>query len=236
MNGIKFKRISLLEVAEGLDDENKKLFLSRLERKTLQELGDERGLTRERIRQKLARIYEKIPEVEEDKYKSIFEEYNFESDEFTTIFEEEKYGKYKPAKIQNKMRNHPLGFNLYGLDKAKDRIKETGIAMVFESEKSVLQCINYLGTKSNIAVSMCGSTLSNYQFQLLRDAGAEKICIGIDKDYHILYDEDYFRILQKIDKMYNKYSGIADISFMFDIKGLTGYKCSPTDCGKEIFL
>lgn len=91
MNGIKFKRKSLLEVAEGLDDENKKLFLSRLEGKTLQELGDERGLTRERIRQKLARIYENIPEVEEDKYKSIFEEYNFESDEFTTIFEEEKY-------------------------------------------------------------------------------------------------------------------------------------------------
>lgn len=156
--------------------------------------------------------------------------------ERTLIQENEKYGKYKPAKIQNKMRNHPLGFNLYGLDKAKDRIKETGIAMVFESEKSVLQCINYLGTKSNIAVSMCGSTLSNYQFQLLRDAGAEKICIGIDKDYHILYDEDYFRILQKIDKMYNKYSGIADISFMFDVRGLTGYKCSPTDCGKEIFL
>ena len=156
--------------------------------------------------------------------------------ERTLIQENEKYGKYKPAKIQNKMRNHPLGFNLYGLDKAKDRIKETGIAMVFESEKSVLQCINYLGTKSNIAVSMCGSTLSNYQFQLLRDAGAEKICIGIDKDYHILYDEDYFRILQKIDKMYNKYSGIADISFMFDVKGLTSYKCSPTDCGKEIFL
>ena len=99
------------------------------------------------------------------------------------------------------MRNHPLGFNLYGLDKAKDRIRETGIAMVFESEKSVLQCINYLGTKSNIAVSMCGSTLSNYQFQLLRDAGAEKICIGIDKDYHVIYDEDYFRILQKIDKI-----------------------------------
>ena len=91
MNGIKFKRKSLLEVAEGLDDKNKKLFLSRLEGKTLQELGDERGLTRERIRQKLARIYEKIPEVEEDEYKSIFEEYNFESDEFTTIFEEEKY-------------------------------------------------------------------------------------------------------------------------------------------------
>lgn len=156
--------------------------------------------------------------------------------ERTLIQENEKFGKYKPAILDGKLRNHPLGFNLYGLDKAKDRINEVGVAMVFESEKSVLQCINYLGTVGNISVSMCGSTLSNYQFNLLLDAGAKEICIGIDRDYIEKYDDEYMKIIAKMDRMYNKYSAQCKISFMFDTKGLTGYKCSPTDCGKDIFL
>lgn len=156
--------------------------------------------------------------------------------ERTLIQENEKYGKYKPLKIAGKLRNHPLSFNLYGLDKAKDRIKETGIAMVFESEKAVLQSIGYLGLKNNVAVGMCGSTLSNYQFHLLLDAGAKEICIGIDRDFNELYDEEYKKVLMKMDRMYKKYSPSCNLTFMLDIKGLTGYKMSPTDCGRQIFL
>lgn len=156
--------------------------------------------------------------------------------ERTLLQENEKYGKYRPIKLGGKMRNHPLGFNLYGLDKAKDRINELGVAMVFESEKAVLQTMSYLGTKNNIAVGMCGSSLSNYQFHLLLDAGAKEICIGIDRDFKELYDDEYFKVLRKMEKMYQKYSPSCNISFMFDTKGLTGYKMSPTDCGKNIFM
>ena len=148
----------------------------------------------------------------------------------------EKYGKYRPIKIAGKLRNHPLGFNLYGLNKAKERISELGVAMVFESEKAVLQTMSYLGTKNNIAVGMCGSSLSNYQFHLLLDAGAKEICIGVDRDFKELYDDEYFKVLKKMEKMYQKYSPSCNISFMFDTKGLTGYKMSPTDCGKNIFM
>ena len=156
--------------------------------------------------------------------------------ERTLVQENEKYGKYKPVKIQGKLRNHPLGFNLYGLNKAKERINELGVAMVFESEKAAAQSMSYLGLSNNIAVGMCGSTLSNYQFHLLLEAGAKEICIGVDRDFENLYDDEYKKVLTKMEKMYNKYSPSCRISFMLDTKGLTGYKMSPTDCGKEIFL
>lgn len=156
--------------------------------------------------------------------------------ERTLIQENEVYGKYRPIKLGGKLRNHPLGFNLYGLDKAKERIGELGVAMVFESEKAVLQTMSYLGTGNNIAVGMCGSSLSNYQFHLLLEAGAKEVCIGIDRDFHQLYDEEYKKVLSKMEKMYLKYSPSCNISFMLDTKGLTGYKMSPTDCGKDIFM
>lgn len=156
--------------------------------------------------------------------------------ERTLVQENEVYGKYRPVKIGGKLANHPLSFNLYGLNKAKERIKEIGVAMVFESEKAVLQSIGYLGLKNNIAVGMCGSTLSNYQFHLLLDAGAKEICIGVDRDFNNLYDEEYIKVLKKMEKMYQKYSPSCNISFMLDTRGLTGYKMSPTDAGKEIFL
>lgn len=156
--------------------------------------------------------------------------------ERTLVQENEIYGKYRPVKIGGKLANHPLSFNLYGLNKAANRIKEINVAMVFESEKAVLQSIGYLGLKNNIAVSMCGSSLSNYQFHLLLEAGAKEICIGIDRDFHHVHDEDYKKVLQKMDKMYLKYAPSCNISFMLDLKGLTGYKMSPTDAGKEIFL
>lgn len=156
--------------------------------------------------------------------------------ERTLIKENEKWGKYKPVKINKKLRNHPLGFNLYGLDKAKQHIKDMGIALVLESEKAVLQTMNYLGLENNIAVGMCGSSLSNYQLHLLLEAGAKEVCIGVDRDFKELYDEEYYKVLNKINKMHCKYSSLCNISFMLDVKGLTGYKMSPTDCGKEIFM
>ena len=50
----------------------------------------------------------------------------------------ERYGKYIPATLNGKMYNHPLSFNLYNLNLSKENIKETGMAIVYESEKSCL--------------------------------------------------------------------------------------------------
>lgn len=55
--------------------------------------------------------------------------------ERTLIKENEKYGKYRPAVFQGKMYNHPLGFNLYGIDKAAAAIKVLKKAIIFEGKR-----------------------------------------------------------------------------------------------------
>lgn len=153
------------------------------------------------------------------------------------IKDDEMYGKYRPAIINGKQYNHPLGFNLFGLNKAKNNIKKMGVAIVTEGEKSVFQLASYLGINNTIAVAVCGSSLSNYQLQLLRDAGAKEIVIGFDADYRALGDEDSLKVVDKLKKLFNKYHGWVNISFLFDKKGdKLPYKASPTDMGKEVFM
>ena len=157
--------------------------------------------------------------------------------ERTLVQENEKYGKYRPARINGNMYNHALGFNLYGFYQAKENIKNTQIALILEAEKSVLQAINYLGIANNIAVAVCGSTLSSYQLQMLLDIGVKEIAIGFDADYQKIGDKEYEETIKKFEKIYNKYCGYVNISFLFDINGnLLEYKNSPTDKGKDVFF
>ena len=94
MNGIKIKKKKLKDVLDELDLSTKMLLIERFNGKTLQELGETRSLTRERIRQKLQKVINNLPSIEEDKYKDRFEYYDFSEEEFTTIFNEEKYVYY----------------------------------------------------------------------------------------------------------------------------------------------
>lgn len=157
--------------------------------------------------------------------------------ERTLVQENEQYGKYRPAKINNKMYNHPLAFNLYGLDKAKDNIAAMQTAIVVESEKAVMQYISYFGLANNICVAVCGNSLSKYQFQLLKQAGAKEIVIGFDKDFEQACDEDWYRVVNKLQKIYDKYGQDLNLSFLFDKDNvLLGYKDSPLDKGPAAFL
>lgn len=155
----------------------------------------------------------------------------------TLIKSDETFGKYRPWRHNDKQMNHPLGVNLYGLDKAKDNIRKMGVAIVTESEKGVLQVITYNGLKNNLAVAVCGSSISKYQLNLLLEAGAKEMCIGFDADYQKIGDKDWEKVVSKLQAIYAKYSAYIRISFLFDTSGtMLGYKDSPTDCGKEVFM
>ena len=154
----------------------------------------------------------------------------------TLVQENEVYGKYKPARLQGQLCNHPLAFNLYGLDIAKDNIKSMETAIVVESEKSVLQYMTYFGTKSSICVAVCGSSISRYQFQLLLDAGVKEIVLGFDKDFSEMYTDDYNKNVTKIDRLIRKIQNEVSVSVLFDKYNLLNYHSSPLDCGKEPFL
>lgn len=104
-------------------------------------------------------------------------------------------------------------------------------------EKSVLQIMSYLGLANDIAVAVCGSSISKYQFDLLLEAGAKEVCIAFDADYQQIGDEDWEKTITKLQKLYDKFNNYANISFLFDTKGtMLGYKDSPSDCGKEVFI
>lgn len=83
------KYLTAREYIESLSDEKYKKILSmRLEGKTLQECGDELGLTRERVRQITDKVLKIRPRLLEDKYIEIFEKYSFDKENFCFIFEE----------------------------------------------------------------------------------------------------------------------------------------------------
>lgn len=155
----------------------------------------------------------------------------------TLVQEEERWGKYRPWQHGATLYNHPLGFNLYGYDKAKENIRRVKVAMVVESEKATMQSIGYLGLANDICVAVCGSSISKYQLQMLERAGADEIVIAFDADFEKVGDEGYFRTIDKLKKISSQYNGRANFSYMFDKKGeFIHSKMSPTEAGKDVFM
>lgn len=143
-------------------------------------------------------------------------------------------GKYMPITIEGKIYSHPLSYNLYGLNKVKNNIKRSGIAIVTESEKGVLQFQTMFGKENNYCVAACGSILHAYQVELLKKYNVKKILIAFDKEGKDWREQEkYFNKLEKMCKQYKNY---AEMGFIFDTKNLLNLKDSPTDKGKETFL
>ena len=150
--------------------------------------------------------------------------------------EGERFGKYRPMKINKILYNHPLGMNLYGLNWSKDNIKLMKKAIIFESEKSVLLYGSYFGWENNISVACCGSSVSAPQIQMLLAAGAEEIIIAFDRQFQEIGDNEFQHLKTNLIKLRNKYKNFVNISFIFDKNMITGYKSSPIDEGPEKFL
>jgi len=144
--------------------------------------------------------------------------------------EAELLGKYMPVQIEGKWYSHPLSLNLYGLDKNKENIKRTGIAILVEAEKSVLQANSF--TMPNCCVANCGSNINKFQIDLvMRTSHPREIIIAHDNEEE-KGSEKYFN---KLYGMCKKYSNRANMSFIYDRKGLSKLKDSPTDNGQEVF-
>ena len=157
--------------------------------------------------------------------------------ERTLIREEEQYGKYRPAVINGKMYNHPLGFALYNLNNSKDNIARMGTAIVFEGEKSTLKYASLFGAENDISVATCGSNLIQHQVDLLMQYGAKEIVIAFDRQFKAPGDLEFQQWTKKLTALHTKYSARVGISFLFDKTGeLLGYKESPIDRDRETFV
>lgn len=156
--------------------------------------------------------------------------------ERTLIKENENNGKYKPAILNYKQYNHPLGFNLYNLNNSKENIAQIKKAFIFEGEKSCLLYRSYFGGDADISVAVCGSSLINYQVQLLLSLEVEEIVIAFDKQFKEIGDDEWKRWTKKLIDLNKKYSPLVQVSFLFDKWNLLDYKDSPIDKGKDVFL
>jgi hypothetical protein len=134
------------------------------------------------------------------------------------------------------MYNHSLGFNLYNLNNSKNIIKKIKKVIVFEGEKSALLYQSYFGIDNDISVAVCGSNLTNYQVDLLLSLGVSEIIIAFDKQFKEIGDGEWKTWTKKLTDINKKYSSKVLISFIFDKENMLGYKDSPIDKGKEIFL
>lgn len=155
----------------------------------------------------------------------------------TLISEEgERYGKYRPLKVNNQLYNHPLGMNLYNLNNSQNNIQKINKAIVFEGEKSCLKYQSFFGNENDISVACCGSNLSSYQVQLLTEAGAREIVIAFDRQFQEIGDAEFLHLKKNLIKLNKKYKNYVQISFIFDKNKITGYKDSPIDKNMETFI
>lgn len=144
-------------------------------------------------------------------------------------------GKYRPFWDGRTLYSHPLSQNLYGLDKNIGAITQTQSIILFEGEKSVMQCDSYYGD-SSIAVALCGSNLSSYQADLILGMEVKNVYVALDKQYHDSNSVEGLRWAKHIrDRIVNKLAQYCNVYIIWDKGNLLEYKASPADCGKEIF-
>ena len=146
-----------------------------------------------------------------------------------------RYGKYMPLKIGKQTYNHPLSMNLYNLNKSKENIGRTGVAIVFESEKATLLMKSYYGPENDVSVAVCGSSLSAYHVKLLRSVGAREIVIAFDRQFIEIGDDEFRQLKNKLIHIHDKYGSLVTVSVIFDKNMITSYKAGPLDEGREKF-
>lgn len=150
--------------------------------------------------------------------------------------EAERFGKYRPLRVNGELYNHPLGMNLYNLNNSKDNIQKIEKAIVFESEKSCLLYQSYFGIENDISVACCGSNISAYQIHMLIAAGAKEIVVAFDRQFQALGDKEHKHQIANFRKLFTKYKNYVNLSFINDRHMITSYKASPIDEGPEKFL
>lgn len=106
------KRMTVLEYAHKLSDEREKnILIGRIKGRTLEDLGNEFGIERERIRQIESKVLRKKQSqgyiLYEDKYSEIFERYDLQRDDFILGFNE-TYDTYSYLNLAYKHGSSPI--------------------------------------------------------------------------------------------------------------------------------
>lgn len=99
--------------------------------------------------------------------------------------------------------------------------------MVFESEKSVLQCASY---GYNNAVALGSNSLSEYQAKMILSLNPQKVIFMLDNDLPLESTKRNIDILRSVAAMRDFQIGYFDWTECLDLPA----KASPSDEGKEV--
>lgn len=145
--------------------------------------------------------------------------------------EEDAGYKYIPLTVENQMYSFPSHGQLYGLWQNRESIKRMKKVVIFESEKSVLQCESYF--KDNFTVALLGKSLSQYQVDMLLDLGVETVIFALDKEFEEVDSIEDRLAQQAVLKLAKRFVNYCRTFVIWDTEGLINYKDSPSDQGKE---
>ena len=143
--------------------------------------------------------------------------------------------KYMPVFQGNEMLNHSTGSVLYGLNFNKDMINKRRKIILFESEKSVMKLDSYIPDMS-IGVCLSGSNLTNKQVDIIKSLNVSEVIVALDREFNSIGDDEEKYFARKIEETFlNKLSVFANVSVIWDTKGLLNRSDSPIDKGLEVF-
>jgi len=126
----------------------------------------------------------------------------------------------------------PNSRNLYGLHKAKDAIRESGIAIIFEGAKSVMLAHQY-GHSYSVATHTYGAHLNH--ISMLIECGAKEIVLAFDRQYQDEKGKQYELYEHKTKELAKKIGTHCKISRITAHNDEINYKDAPIDCGEQIF-
>ena len=148
--------------------------------------------------------------------------------------------KYMPLRKEGKYRDKekpcwsfPNSRNLYGLHKAKEAIRESGKAIIFEGAKSVMLAHAY-GYPFAVASHTFGASESH--LAMLIQAGAKEIILAFDKQYQAPEGKEWDTYEQRTQRLAGRVRRFVKVSRICDREGaFLGYKDAPIDNGKAAF-
>lgn len=150
--------------------------------------------------------------------------------------ESDGVAKYIPLNIQNHVYSFPTFMNLFGLWESRQAISRLGKIIIFESEKSVLQCFSYFG-EDCYAVALSGSSLSQRQVDIILGIeGLTEVQIAMDCEFQEGDRDAEMRQMQKVLQMARRFTPFIRTTVLWNTDRLIGFKQSPSDRGRNVLM
>ena len=145
-----------------------------------------------------------------------------------------KEKKYRDKNIEKDYTwSFPNSCNLYGLHKAKEAIRESRKAIIFEGAKSVMLAHAY-GYPFAVASHTFGAHENH--ISMLIQAGAKEITLAFDKQYQEPQGREWDIYEKRTRGLADRVGRFVKVSRICDREGaFLGYKDAPIDNGKAAF-